>query len=80
MGQNIPSTPTNTWPFSSGQELAQERTREWFWPMKHRGKLVALSPGEVQRQTGRERIPSGLHAVSTEPDLGLNPTNGEIMT
>ena len=26
-----------------------------------------------------ERIPSRLHAVSTEPDAGLEPTNREIM-
>ena len=29
---------------------------------------------------GRERIPSRLHAVSTEPNVGLNPMNREIMT
>ena len=29
---------------------------------------------------GRERIPSKLHAVSTEPDMGLNLTNREITT
>ena len=34
--------------------------------------------GKGQRK--RERIPSRLHAVSTEPDVGLNPTNREIMT
>ena len=28
----------------------------------------------------RERVLSGLHAVSTEPDAGLNLTNREIMT
>ena len=27
-----------------------------------------------------ERIPSRLRAVSTEPDVGLEPTNCEIMT
>ena len=27
-----------------------------------------------------ERIPNRLHAVSAEPDLGLDPTNREIMT
>ena len=31
-------------------------------------------------ETGRERISSRLHAVSTEPDMGLNLTNLEIMT
>ena len=29
---------------------------------------------------GRERIPSGLHAVSREPNIGLKPRNHEIMT
>ena len=32
------------------------------------------------RERGRERILNGLHAVSTEPDMGLYPTNCEIVT
>ena len=32
------------------------------------------------RERGRERIPSRLHAVSTEPDAGLKFMNHEIMT
>ena len=36
--------------------------------------------GEGQRERGRERIPSRLHTTSTEPDVGLEPTNHEIMT
>ena len=32
-----------------------------------------------ERERERERIPSGLHAVSTVPDTGLHPTNGEIV-
>ena len=32
------------------------------------------------RERGRERITSRLHAVSTEPYVGLDPTNREIMT
>ena len=32
------------------------------------------------RERERERIPSRLSAVSTEPDVGLELTNGEIMT
>ena len=32
------------------------------------------------REKERERIPSRLHAVSTEPDEGLEPTNCEIVT
>ena len=31
-------------------------------------------------ERGRERIPGRLHAVSTEPDMGLEPTKREIMT
>ena len=42
---------------------------------RERGKAWA---GEGQR--GRERIPSRLHAVSTDPDVGLESTNHEIMT
>ena len=37
-----------------------------------------MQVGEEQRE--RERIPSRLHAVSTEPVVGLDPTNREIMT
>ena len=36
--------------------------------------------GEGQRERERERIPSRLHTVSTEPDVGLELTNREIMT
>ena len=32
------------------------------------------------RERGRERIPSRLHTVSAEPDVGLETTNCEIMT
>ena len=32
------------------------------------------------RERERERIPSRLPAVSMEPDVGLDPTNREIMT
>ena len=37
---------------------------------------------ERQREwgRGRERIPGGLHAVSAEPDAGLELTNREIIT
>ena len=33
-----------------------------------------------QRERRRERIPRKLHAVSMEPDTGLDPTNHEVMT
>ena len=32
------------------------------------------------RERGRERIPSRLCTVSTDPDVGLNLTNHELMT
>ena len=32
------------------------------------------------KQRERERIPGRLHAVSAEPDVGLGPASGEIMT
>ena len=35
---------------------------------------------EDVRGRERERIPSGLHAVSAEPDPGLELTNGELVT
>ena len=35
---------------------------------------------EVGRKRDRGRIPNRLHAVSTEPDVGLKPLNREIMT
>ena len=36
--------------------------------------------GQRERERGGERIPSRLHAVSAEPDTGLESTNREIMT
>ena len=35
---------------------------------------------EGQRERDTEKIPSRLSTVSTEPDMGLKPTNCEIMT
>ena len=35
---------------------------------------------ERGRERGRERIPSRLHAVSTEPDVSLDPMNHKITT
>ena len=35
--------------------------------------------GEEQKER-RERIPSSLCSVGAEPDVGLEPTNREIMT
>ena len=36
--------------------------------------------GSREREGERERIPSGLWAASTEPDVGLELPNPEIMT
>ena len=33
-----------------------------------------------ERERGKERIPRRLHAVGSEPDVGLDPTNREIVT
>ena len=35
--------------------------------------------GEGQRERARDRIPNRLHAVSTEPDPGLELTKREIV-
>ena len=35
---------------------------------------------EREKNEQRERVPSRLHVVSTEPDVGLHPRNCEIMT
>ena len=35
---------------------------------------------ERERERERERVPSRLHTVNTEPSMGLDPTNHEIMT
>ena len=33
-----------------------------------------------ERERERERVPSRVYTVSAEPDAGLEPTNGEIVT
>ena len=41
----------------------------------------SISGGGVERAGDTEsEAGSGLRAISTEPDAGLKPTNGEIMT
>ena len=47
---------------------------------KERERERTTMRGGTQRERGRERIPSRLHAVSTEPNTGLDPMNHEIMT
>ena len=44
-----------------------------FWE-RNREKACAWGEGQ------RERIPSTLHAVSTEPDMGLELMNREMVT
>ena len=39
-----------------------------------------MSRGRETDERERDRIPSRLHAASTEPDMGLNNMNCEIMT
>ena len=41
---------------------------------------VCASRGAAERERERERIPSGFHAGSAEPDLGLDLVNRELMT
>ena len=57
------------------------REREWGRGRK-RGERERDSEraGKGQKERERERIPSRLHAVSMEPDVGLEPMNCEIMT
>ena len=38
-----------------------------------------VSVGGAEREGERERIPSRLCTISTEPDAGLEPMNHEIM-
>ena len=61
--------------FSFFKFILRERERE-----RERERARArTSKGGAERE-GEERIPSRLHAVSTEPDSGLSLTNHEIMT
>ena len=39
-----------------------------------------MNRGRAERERERVRIPNRLHAVSTEPEAGLNPINHESMT
>ena len=51
--------------------ILRKRKREWAWE-------CAREQGRGRERT--ERIPSRLHAVSTEPNVGLGFMNCEIMT
>ena len=41
---------------------------------------TSMSCGGAEREAERERIPSRLYTVSSEPSVGLELTNPEIMT
>ena len=44
-----------------------------------KGQSEEEEEGEGEGEEG-ERVPSRLHTVSTEPDMGLKPMNCELMT
>ena len=39
-----------------------------------------VKEGQRERERRRQRIPSRLCTANTEPNMALEPTNGEIMT
>ena len=43
-------------------------------------KRECTCAGEGQKERGRQRTPSRLCPVSADPDVGLDPTNHEIVT
>ena len=47
---------------------------------REREREQCMHKQEKGRESGRERIASRLCTVSTEPDIGLELTNDEIMT
>ena len=59
--------------------MATARGPEYFFKFIYL-ETESVSRGEAETERKRERIPSILHTVSTEPDVGLEPTNCEIMT
>ena len=44
---------------------------------KQVGECLRERQRDIQRDRDRERIPSRLHTVSTEPNVGLDPMNQE---
>ena len=42
--------------------------------------ILRERPHERERGGERERVPSRLRAINEEPDVGLKPTNHEIVT
>ena len=51
-----------------------------FFLRERKSTCADVQVGEGPRETERERIPSRSHTVSTEPDIGLEPMNQEIIT
>ena len=56
-----------------GRSIEKERERDGV----RAHALMCMTKGGAERE--RDRVPSRLHAVSTEPDAGLDPTNRETM-
>ena len=71
-------------PRSRGHE-PELRSRLTHWPTQEPSPFLMfiylfIEVGRRDRKRGRQRIPSRLHAVSAEPDTGLEFTNCEFMT
>ena len=58
----------------------RERGRERERDSVHIHMSTNIQAGEEQKERGREKVLSRLHAVSVESNLGFDPTNCEIMT
>ena len=65
-------------------ELLSPFLSAWLWSPFFLSLFIYLRRESTsrggQRESGRERIPSRFHTVSADPDVGLSPTNWEIMT
>ena len=67
----ISSLPEGNFVFNVYLFILRERERE--------RERESLSTGGAERE-GDDNLPNRLCAVSAEPNMGLNPTNREIMT
>ena len=65
---------------SLGGERGQENTKPSRVGLFVYFEGERSSRGGAVREGEGERTPSRLHAVSTEPDPGIEPTNHEITT
>ena len=52
----------------------------FFFERERERERESMSSGGLEKERGRQKISSGLHAVSAGPDAGLEPRNHEIMT